>query len=67
MDKDGDVEIFDYNTLIAEFGKRGCGNVRKFVGGRRVLAAPRRGEAARPSRALFATALLVSRPRFGGV
>ena len=27
IDKDGDVDIFDYNLMIENFGKTGCGNV----------------------------------------
>lgn len=27
IDKDGDVDIFDYNLMIENFGKIGCGNV----------------------------------------
>src|SRR3990167_491097 len=27
IDKDGDVDIFDYNLMIENFGKTGCGNI----------------------------------------
>ena len=32
LDKDGDVDIFDYNILVENFGKTGCGNVADIDG-----------------------------------
>ena len=32
LDQDGDVDIFDYSTMVAQFGKAECGNVADIDG-----------------------------------